>query len=109
MTHSVEHDASPTPPTSLDRPYRVVPAAGADYPPTTDATKPKNGVALPGGSRLAPVARQIATLDDALCTADVPAGVLQGQRLRPFYAWYRRAMVVSDGSRRPRRAFAVLV
>jgi D-alanyl-D-alanine carboxypeptidase len=109
MTHSVEHDASPTPPASLDRPYRVVPAAGADYPPTTDATKPKRGVAPPGRSRLARVARQRTTLDDALSAADVPAGVLQGQRFRPFYAWYRRAMVVSDGLRRPRRAFAVLV
>ena len=80
MTHCVEHDASPMPPTSLDRPYRVVPAAGADYSRTTAATKPENGAAPPSGSTLLRIARRRTALDDASSAADHPAG---GRQARP--------------------------
>jgi len=84
MTHCVEHDASPMPPTSLDRPYRVVPAAGADYSRTTAATKPENGAASPGGSTLMRIARRRTALDDASSAADHPAGSHQARPTPTF-------------------------
>ena len=65
----------PVPPTSLDRPYRVVPAAGADYPRTPAATKPENRVPSPDGYARTRAGGQWTTIDDESTAADLPPGV----------------------------------